>query len=135
MNKAKEAYGDWFESLAKWDWYATFTFKYPTSYKTAKRLWKHWLRSLEKAVNGQVHFVRVLEESAEGDRIHYHCLLSGIKDQKPSVWERVWHNIGGIAKIDTYVNSGGGAHYIGNKAYRGCDVDLSKSIEKVALYA
>ena len=135
MNITKEAYGEWISSLAEWEWFATFTFKYPTSPKTANRLWrKHWLRSLEKAVNGQVHFVRVLEESAEGDRIHYHCLLAGIKEQKPSLWERAWHDIGGIAQIKPYTNRGG-AHYVGGKSYRGCDTAYSKNIEKVGLCA
>jgi len=132
MKIIEEAYGEWFEQLADWDWFATFTFRYPTSSKTANRLWrKHWLRSLEKEVNGQVHFVRVLEE---GDNTHYHCLLSGVRDQKPSVWERVWHNIGGIAKIDTYIPGGGGAHYLGRKCGRGCHEDYSKNIEKAALH-
>ena len=127
MSRTEQAYGEWLESLAEGDWFATFTFKYPTSPRTANHLWrKHWLRSLEREVGGQVHFVRVLEGS---DNMHYHCLLSGVKDQKPSVWERVWHNLGGIAKIDPYTNSGG-AYYIGKKWYRECDVAWSKNIEK-----
>ena len=127
MNRTEQSYGEWIESLADWDWFATFTFRYPTSAKTANRLWrKHWLRSLEKEVNGQVHFFRVLEK---GDNIHYHCLLSGIKDQKPSVWARAWHNIGGIAKIEPYTSSGG-AYYIGKKHSQECDVAWSKNIEK-----
>ena len=128
--KTTEAYGEWIASLAEWDWFATFTFKYPTSPRTANHLWrKHWLRSLESEVDGQVHFVRVLEE---GDNIHYHCLLSGVKDQKPSVWARVWHNLGGIAKIDPYTNSGG-AYYIGGKCSQGYEVVFSKHIEKAGL--
>lgn len=130
MNETEEGYGKWIEALAEWDWFATFTFRYPTSPGTANHLWrKHWLHSLEKAVNGQVHFVRVLEE---GDNLHYHCLLSGIKDQKPSVWARAWHNIGGIAKIEPYTSSGA-AYYIGKKGYRGCEVAFSKNIEKAGL--
>ena len=129
MNRRGQPYGEWFEQLADWDWFATFTFTYPTSPTTANRLWrKHWLRSLEKEVNGQVHFVRVLEE---GDNTHYHCLLSGVKDQKPSVWERAWHGIGGIAKIDPYIAGGGGADYLGAKCARGCEMVFSKNIEKV----
>lgn len=127
MNKTEHAYGEWIESLAEWDWFATFTFKYPTSPRTANRLWRHWLHSLEKEVNGQVHFVRVLEK---GDNLHYHCLLSGVKEQKPSVWARVWHNIGGIAKIEPYIFGGGGAGYIGRKCALECDVAWSKNIEK-----
>ena len=130
MNRTEETYGAWIESLAEWDWFATFTFKYPTSPRTANRLWRRWLHALEKEVNGQVHFVRVLEE---GDNPHYHCVLSGVKEEKPSIWARVWHNIGGIAKIDPYTNSGA-AYYIGKKWYRGCDVAWSKNIEKVELY-
>ncbi len=126
MNRTEHAYGEWIESLARWDWFAYLTFKYPTSPRTANRLWRHWLHSLEKEVNSQVHFVRVLEDD---DNLHYHCLLSGVKDQKPSVWARVWHNIAGIAKIDPYTNSGG-AYYIGKKAYRGCDIACSKNIER-----
>ena len=128
--KTAEAYGEWIASLAEWDWFATFTFKYPTSPKTANHLWrKHWLRSLEREVGGQVHFVRVLED---GDNLHYHCLLSGVKDQKPSVWARVWHNIGGIAKIEPYTNSGA-AYYIGKKCSQGYEVAFSKHIEKAGL--
>lgn len=129
MNKTEEAYGAWIESLAEWDWFATFTFKYPTSPRTANRLWRHWLHSLEKEVNGQVHFVRVLEE---GDNPHYHCLLSGVKEQKPSVWARAWHNIGGIAEIEPYIGEGA-ACYIGKKCAQGCEVAFSKNIEKAEL--
>jgi hypothetical protein len=132
MNKIQKSYGEWFESLAEWDWFATFTFKYPTSPRTANHLWRKWLHSLEREVNGQVHFVRVLED--DDDNVHYHCLLAGVRDQKPSVWERVWHNIAGIAQITPYINGAGGAEYIGKKAYRGCDVASSKHIEKARLY-
>jgi len=131
MNTTEQAYGEWIESLAEWDWFVYLTFKHPTSPRTANRLWKKWLRLLEKEVNGQVHFVRVLEESEEDDRIHYHCFLAGIKDQKPSIWERVWHNIAGIAQIRPYINGGGGAVYIGAKCSKGCDVAFSKHIERV----
>ena len=135
MNITEQAYGEWIESLAEWDWFATFTFTHQTSPRTANRLWKEWLHSLEREVNGQVHFVRVLEESKEYDRIHYHCLIAGVRDQKPSVWARAWHKIAGIAQIRPYMNSGGGSDYIGRKAYRGCDIVCSKNLEKSKVYA
>jgi hypothetical protein len=133
MNEIQKSYGQWIESLAEWDWFATFTFEYPTSPRTANRLWRQWLHTLEREVNGQVHFIRVQEE--DGDRVHYHCLLAGVRDQKPSVWERAWHNIAGIAQITPYISDGGGAHYIGKKACQECQVAFSKHIEKVTLYA
>ena len=131
MNRTKQEYAKWIDSLADWDWYGIFTFRYLTSRETASRLWKiQWLHSLQRAVNGQVHFIRVLDED---DKIHYHCLLRGVKDQKPSVWARAWHNIGGIAKIEPYVYGGGAAYYLGEKCSQGCEVDFSKNLEKARL--
>ena len=131
MNTTEKAYGEWFESLGEWDWFATFTFEYPTSPRTANHLWRKWLHSLEQEVNGQVHFVRVSEGD---DNLHYHCLLAGVRDQKPSVWARVWQNIGGRAEIEPYISDGGGAHYIGGKCSRGCEIAFSKHIEKAEVY-
>ena len=128
----EQAWGEWIESLADWEWFATFSFKYPTSPRMANHLWrKHWLRPLEDGVDRQVHFIRVLEN--ESTNIHYHCLMSGIKNQKASIWERAWHNIGGIAKIEPYDCELGGAYYIGRKCAQGCEVAFSKNIERTGL--
>lgn len=130
MNLTEEAYGDWFKSLGEWEWFATFTFEYETSPKTANRLWREqWLRELEKSVGGQVHFIRVTENTY--DNIHYHCLLNGVKDEKPSVWERRWRDIGGIAKIEPY-DASGGDYYLGSKCSRGDEIAFSKHINRAA---
>jgi hypothetical protein len=119
--------GNWIKSLSDWQWFATFSYKYPTSSKTANHLWrKRWLYFLEKEVNQQVHFVRTTEN--EADNIHFHCLLSGIGNQNPTTWERAW--LWGIAEIRPYNPERGGAHYIGSKIASGHEVVFSKNIEK-----
>ena len=126
------AWGEWLRQW-KWDWWTTLTFRYPVSSRQAHRLWKRWLHALESEVHGKVHYVRGTElQKFRGDIPHYHALIKGVKGQTPRVWERVWHGIGGLAKIDDYDVHLGASYYLAKYYAMGLgDIILSKGLEKL----
>ena len=125
----KKAWGEWIYDLADWDWYGTFTFRFPVSQEEANHVWrKGWLRPLEKSLNRQVHFVRVLENPY--DNPHYHALLAGTSEAGIHEWEDEWYTLKGIAKIEPYNRELGGSWYISKDLYKDTEVVFSKNIQK-----
>jgi len=129
-----QAYGEWLQSWC-WDWWVTLTFRHQVTPRQAHRIWKWWLHSLEKTVQGKVHYVRATEiQRFRGDIPHYHALLLGVKNEPPSVWEGVWYQCGGLTEIELYNPELGATYYLAKHVHNELgDIIFSKGIEKTKI--
>ncbi len=107
-----EAYGEWFENMAKWQWFVTRTFspEYLTKgftqagEKTCRRMLLDLLKQ-----SAARSFVAVFERQSRGD-FHLHSLLAGCRAINGIEEERRDKAKFGFAKWKIFRGSGAGAY-------------------------
>lgn len=117
-----------------WDWFVTLTFRNEISTKSAFRLFNKWKVQLKKAVNQKIHYLLVIDEPRfKGDSVHFHVLMSGVKDEDPEAWMKKWYDLAGNPYIKRYDFSMGASGYLADKVVRKeADYIFSKDINEIA---
>jgi hypothetical protein len=118
-------YGFFLEQIQDWDLIATFTFKDLQDKDGRKRLWTRgsalaellrYLDSLERAAGGRIAWVLVEDFGRITKRPHAHALIAGVAHlDRWTWWEKAFRQFG-RARIEPYVESGGGAQYLAKHA-------------------
>lgn len=125
-----DVWGKWLLTW-KWEWFGTFTFRFPVGEWRAQRSWDMLIKEMEAETHDRVHYVRAAEQNRfRGAVPHYHALMLGVRNLNPSSWQRYWGRIGGIARIEPY-NPGDKAPFYLSK-YAGTpdeNIVFSKGIE------
>jgi hypothetical protein len=114
------AYGDWFSTLGKWDWFVTLTFRDPNpsagnwtrpGWSLAKRAWVEFAEFVRPSV-GALQWVRCFEIQRERGVPHIHGLVGGLDDTRYSeVSAFLWRKYG-FNRILDYDPAKGAAYYI-----------------------
>ena len=139
-----QAYGDWIASMARWDWYGTFTFRFEDlpaerlaknaltkiSYGSAVKTFDRFMEKLSILNGRPLYWVRVTEDSRWRSAPHFHALIGGAGYLKPYEVESVWFPMAGIAKVCVYDPTQGGAQYI-SKTYG--TMEFSENLERYRL--
>lgn len=120
----QHAWGAWIESLARWEWYLTLTFRESVHPEAAGKRWEGFVRAVEGSTR-QLRWVRALEVQRRGV-IHFHALTAGMERLRYNAVRRQW--TWGYSWIEPY-QPGRGAHfYLGKYLAKGGEIDLSRSL-------
>jgi hypothetical protein len=97
-----EGYASWLSQFS-WNWFATLTFRgYPPTSK-ANRLFDQWIREVEQNDGGNgFRWVKVAERGANGDNLHFHILVGGLRTGRALPWVSRWNGIAGEAQIESF---------------------------------
>jgi hypothetical protein len=110
-----DAYGDW---LGEWTWdlFGSLTFPGYPSVTKAERVFSKWIGDIEKlAGTRKFRYVQVLERGADGENVHFHVLIGGLKPsarRMPLKWAGRWQQIAGYAVIQRFDPDRGGIYYL-----------------------
>lgn len=101
---ADELHHGWLELLARyeWDWFVTLTFADVVPVPVADRLFRVWIASANRRAYGrrwfkhrqQIQWVLATEWQRR-NVIHFHALMTNIRDLRRQGCERSWRNLGG----------------------------------------
>ncbi len=118
-------WGDWIGDLAKWDWFATMTFRDPseddqkagwsrigTGY--ASRALETWSEALQTACfeSKQPRWVACMEYQKNRGVPHWHSFVSNTGDQRRMDWVDWWYREYGIARVLPYKQELGARYYL-----------------------
>ena len=71
---------------------------------------------LKKAANRQIDYALFVERTGLRDNTpHLHCLIHGVGEEKPYVWEQRWFTMAGQPRIKPYNSELGAVFYLGQK--------------------
>jgi hypothetical protein len=101
----KECWGQWLESLGPWDHFATLTFNFEASARSAVRSSRDWLRWCERRAQQRVDWFYVVE-GGDRSRVHVHVLVVGTVNVSAADLADGWRH--GIAHVVPYTPSAGG---------------------------
>jgi hypothetical protein len=136
----------WVELLKRWDWqwFATFTFKDEKHPEAAAKVFRHWIKALDRASGYRERSVstysrrcvwaRGLEWQKRGV-IHFHVLLGNLPHPVCTragreFWAAFWLELGntGYAKIDSFDQHEAGLAYVSKYCAKGGEVDVSPNL-------
>ena len=133
-----------FLEQAEWQWFCTFTFRDPIHPEAADKLFRLWIRHLNRAAygprwdkkpHGCVSWVRALEWQKRGV-LHYHALVACVPEREhmqKDKWGDKWNEWAGFARVDSY-RSGGVIAYITKYILKGGEIDISKNMKNKPHY-
>jgi len=121
--KVCQAFGEWIDGMAPWEWYATMTFRDPQDPRFpnwTKVGWKSAHNALNKFNNALVMdmeyqnpvSVAVMELQERGVP-HWHMLVANVGSQRRMKWVDWWYEHYGIARILPYQEELGARYYLG----------------------
>lgn len=121
--RVSQAFGDWIDGMAPWDWYATLTFRDPEDHRFpgwTKIGWRSAHNALQKLNNALVMelkyinpaWVAVMELQQRGVP-HWHMLVGLVPAQRRMSWVDWWYRNYGIARILPYMKELGARYYLG----------------------
>jgi hypothetical protein len=129
-----EAWGQ-FLSQFSWDWYVTLTFHDPVKSFRAHRLFKQFVRELEKAAGIPIFWFRADEIGTHGGRFHMHALIGNVAHLRRLTWMDRWHELAGIARIYPFNAKRGAAYYCAKYVTKQFgDWELSDNLRAFAAY-
>jgi hypothetical protein len=102
-------WGNWLETIAEWDHFATLTFNFDATVQSAVRYSRGWLRWCERRAQQRVDWFYVVEGGG-GSLVHVHSLMVGTVGVKARDLETGW--LHGIAQVVPYAPAGGAAQYV-----------------------
>ena len=121
--RVSQAFGNWLDGMADWDWYATLTFRDPQDPRFpgwSQVGWKSAHNALNRFNNALVTelryinpaWVAVMELQQRGVP-HWHLLVGLVPDQRRMSWVDWWYKNYGIARILPYQKELGARYYLG----------------------
>ena len=132
MKKAEiiEAYERWLNRF-RWNWFVTLTFRGAVTKPKANLLFREWIRELhQKEGTKSFSWVRVIEHGSFGDNLHFHLLVSGLRDECKYFWILRWDELAGRAWISYYRSSMGGIRYMLKTFHPNQDFDIEFAIDE-----
>ncbi len=107
-----EAYATWLGHY-HWHWFGTLTFRRPVSTFVAEQIYGRWISEVKDAQGTDAFsWIRVTERGAYGDNLHFHILVSGLRDVYKWDWILRWDQLAGTADIFYYNKNAGGLRYM-----------------------
>ena len=108
----RDAYEQWLSGF-RWDWFATLTFRGTPTRGRAERLFREWIEKL-KLTQGTQNFdwFRVTESGSDGDNLHFHVLICGLRSSNLLPAYRRWEQRAGEPCIENYRSEEGAIRYI-----------------------
>jgi hypothetical protein len=121
--KVSQAFGNWIDGMASWEWYATLTFRDPQDPRFpnwTKIGWKSAHNALQSFNNALVMeldyinpaWVAAMELQQRGVP-HWHLLVANVEQQRRMSWVDWWYEHYGIARILPYQAELGARYYLG----------------------
>jgi hypothetical protein len=121
--KIGQAFGDWIDGMAAWQWYATLTFRNPENPRFpgwTQIGWKSAHNALQRLNNALVMeldyinplWVACMELQRRGVP-HWHMLVANVPGQRRMSWVDWWFEHYGIARILPYQEELGARYYLG----------------------
>jgi hypothetical protein len=109
--KLIDTYEEWLSSF-KWNLFGTLTFRRPnmSSWK-ANQIFDRWIGEMQEE-HGTFRWVRATEKGANGDHLHFHVLIGGLKHGSKWPWILLWDELAGDCIISYYTPSRGGLRYL-----------------------
>lgn len=132
MRKAEfiGAYEEWLNRY-RWNWLVTLTFRGSVTTQSAEHLCRRWINELRrKEGTSGFSWIRVSERGAFGDNLHFHLLISGLRDECKYFWILRWHDLAGTAWISYFWPSMGGIRYMLKTAHPNCDFEIELEIDE-----
>ena len=117
----------------QWEWFVTLTFDKRISTLIAFKKFNRWKVMLKKAVGHKVFYFLLIEKPKyNGDNVHLHIFLNGVKGQNPDKWKQRWLEIAGVSDIKPYDNTQGASYYLSDKiVYREEDYKFSRDLNEI----
>jgi len=121
--KIGQAFGEWIDGMASWEWYATLTFRDPQNPELPNWTKVGWiaahnaLKKLNNALVMELNYINplwvaVMELQRRGVP-HWHALVANVADQRRMSWVDWWYEHYGIARILPYQQELGARYYLG----------------------
>jgi len=121
--KIGQAFGNWIDGMAAWQWFATLSFRDPTDSRFPgwDRIgWKSAHNALQRLNNALVMeldytnplWVACMELQQRGVP-HWHALVANVGEQRRMSWVDWWFEHYGIARILPYQEELGARYYLG----------------------
>ena len=118
-----QAFGEWVDTMADWEWYATFTFRdpqdsrFPTWTKVGWKAAHNALNKLNSALITELDYqnptwVACMELQERGVP-HWHALFANTGEQRRMNWVDWWYERYGIARVLPYDQELGARYYLG----------------------
>lgn len=138
--KIGQAFGDWIDGMAAWEWYATLTFRDPADPRFpgwSKIGWKSAHNALNKLNNALVMeldyqnplWVACMELQQRGVP-HWHMLVANVGDERRMSWLDWWFRNFGIARILPYEEKLGARYYLGKYLVKAqADIQFSPALK------
>ena len=121
--RVSQAFGNWLDGMADWDWYATLTFRDPHDPRFpgwSQIGWKSAQTALNRFNNALVGELRYINpawvacmELQRRGVPHWHLLVGLVGDQRRMSWVDWWYEHYGIARILPYQEELGARYYLG----------------------
>lgn len=122
----RQVFGDWLSTLARWEWFATFTFRDPqdprfpgwtqVGWKAAHSALKKWSSTMISACLGdkQPRWAGVMEYQRNRGVPHWHLLVANIPEEtRRMTWVDWWWDNYGSARVLPYDEKLGARYYLG----------------------
>lgn len=106
---------DWATWLDKyhWDWWATLTFKKPTDIEKANLFVSEWLGELEVTAGDRLPYIMIVDFVKNSKNTpRYHIFLANTNNIKARIWQKRWHELGGIGRLMLYNPQNGAKFYL-----------------------
>lgn len=106
--------GAWGEFLSRWawDWFVTLTFREPVPSFRAYRLFRKFVRDVEKAAGLPIAWFLAFEYGPRGGRLHLHVLMLNVGHLHRLYWMDEWNRRAGYARILPFERGRGAAYYV-----------------------
>lgn len=105
-------YGDFFRSLADWNWIGTVTLRHVLSNSRAFAEVADWLNTVQNSAKGPIAWVMAQARGELGGRLHVHLLVAGVAHLSIDVWRTDLTRRFGDSQLEEFEDSRGGAHYV-----------------------
>ena len=140
QNPLQAAWVDFLDPYV-WDWFGTLTFEDAVHPERANKLYRKFTNDLNRDLYGRrwsqkshggVFWVRSSEYQIRGV-LHYHFLMSAIKDLNTSArrlsWMDYWYSLAGIARIEAVAKHAAAVMYVTKYVIKGGVIDLSPNLK------
>jgi hypothetical protein len=108
----KDSYEKWLSEY-EWRWFTTLkiTSGRPSRHRAVATFDQRITEMAEQEGSSRFRWVRVLEEGARGDHLHFHVVIGGFRSRMAH-WGRRWEELGGEALIEKYNPDEAGVLYL-----------------------
>ena len=123
----------WIVLLSRWswEWFCTFTFRDPIHPEAADKRFRLLISQANRTLYGPrwytknqgIRWCRALEYQKR-EVIHYHALLSNIRDLRRLFWMDRWHELAGYARIEQISSIQAVYRYVSKYVVKGGEIDL-----------